>query len=139
MATLTAERFTQQDEAAVRALFDDCTRYVNAGDWKGWAEIYSEDGFLQPPNGPTVRGRAQLQAWGEAFPPVERLTFSDVKTWGEGNVAYGASGYTLKLKDGSTDTGKQLVVLRLGAGGRWHVVAGSYSSDLPAPGTAGKA
>ena len=71
MATLTADRFTQQDQAAVSALFDDCTRYVNAGDWKSWAEIYSEDGFLQPPNGPTVRGRAQLQAWGEAFPPVE--------------------------------------------------------------------
>ena len=138
MATLTAERFTQQDQAAVRALFDDCTRYVNAGDWKSWAEIYSEDGFLQPPNGPTVRGRAQLQAWGEAFPPVERLTFSDVKTWGEGNVAYGTSGYKLELKDLPPDTGKQLVVFRRGADGRWNVVAGSYSSDLPAPGTGSK-
>jgi ketosteroid isomerase-like protein len=138
MATLTAERFTQQDQSAVRALFDACIGYVNAGNWKGWAEIYSEDGFLQPPNGPTVRGRAQLQAWGEAFRPIERLTFTHVQTWGEGNVAYGTSGYTLKLKDGSTDTGKQLVVLRRGAGGRWHVVAGSFNSDLPAPGTVGK-
>ena len=106
MATLTAEQFTQQDKAAVRAMFDDCTRYVNAGDWKSWAAMYSEDGFLQPPNGPTVRGRSQLQAWGEAFPPVERLTFSDVQTWGEGGIAYGTSAYTLKMKDGSADSGK---------------------------------
>ena len=138
MATLTAEQFTQQDKAAVRAMFDDCTRYVNAGDWKSWAAMYSEDGFLQPPNGPTVRGRSQLQAWGEAFPPVEQLTFSDVQTWGEGGIAYGTSAYTLKMKDGSTDSGKQLVVLRRGPAGRWNVVAGSYNSDLPAPAPFGR-
>jgi ketosteroid isomerase-like protein len=100
--------------------------------------MYSEDGFLQPPNAPTVRGGAQLQAWGEAFAPVERLAFSDVQTWGEGAIAYGVSRYTLELKDGTTDTGKQLVVLRRGVDGRWNVVAGSYSSDLAAPGTASK-
>jgi ketosteroid isomerase-like protein len=138
MATLTAEQFTQQDQAAVRQLFDDCTRYVNAGDWKSWAEMYSEDGFLQPPNAPTVRGRAQQQAWGEAFPPIEGLAFSDVQSWGEGSLAYGISRYTLKMKDGTTDTGKQLVVLRRGVAGRWNVAAGSFSSDLAAPGTAGQ-
>jgi ketosteroid isomerase-like protein len=138
MATLTAERFTQQDKAAVRGIFDECTRYVNAEDWKGWAEMYSEDGLLQPPNGPTVRGRTQLRAWGEAFPPIERLAFSDVQTWGEGSIAYGTSGYTLEMKDGTTDTGKQLVVFRRDVDGRWSVVAGSYSSDLTGPGTGGK-
>jgi hypothetical protein len=53
MATLTTEQFTEQDRAAVRQVFDACTRYVNAGDWTSWAEMYSEDGFLQPPNAPT--------------------------------------------------------------------------------------
>jgi len=138
MATLTTEQFTEQDQAAVRGLFDACIRYVNAGDWTSWAEMYSEDGFLQPPNGPTVRGRAQLQAWGEAFPAIERFAFFDVQTWGEGNIAYGTSGYTLERKDLPSDTGKQLVVFRRRADGHWTVVAGSYSSDLAAPGTAGK-
>ena len=138
MATLTTEQFTEQDQAAVRGLFDACTRYVNAGDWAGWAGIYAEDGFLQPPNGPTVRGRKALQAWGEAFPALERLAFFDVEAWGDGNLAYGTSGYTLELKDLPADTGKQLAVFRRGADGRWNVVAGSYSSDLAAPGTAAK-
>ena len=138
MATLTTEQFTQQDQDAVRGRFDTALGYVNAGDWAGWSEMFSEDGILQPPNAPTVRGRAQLQAWGETFPAIKRLAFSDVETWGEGNIAYGTSRYTLELEDMPTDTGKQLVVYRRGADGRWSVVACSFSSDLAAPGTADK-
>jgi ketosteroid isomerase-like protein len=138
MATLATEQFTQQDQAAVRARFDACPGYVNAGDWASWSEMYSEDGILQPPNAPTVRGRAQLRAWGEAFPAIERFAFSDVETWGEGNIAYGTSGYILKMKDLPIDTGKQLVVFRRGADGSWSVVACSFSSDLAAPGPAAR-
>jgi ketosteroid isomerase-like protein len=135
MATLTTEQFTEQDQAAVRQVLDACTRYVNAGDWTSWAEMYSEDGFLQPPNAPTLKGRLQLLAWGQAFPPIERLAFFNVETWGEGNIAYGTSTYTLEMKDRPSDTGKQLVVFRRAADGRWNVVAASFSSDLPVPGT----
>jgi ketosteroid isomerase-like protein len=131
MATLTMEQFTQQDQAAVRQLFDDCIRYVNAADWTSWAGIYAEDGFLQPPNAPVIRGRAELVAWGQAFPPIESFAFSNVQVWGEGNLAYGVSGYTLKVKDAPADTGKQLCVFRRGQDGRWKVVAASFSSDLP--------
>ena len=138
MATLTTEQFTQQDQDAVRGRFDTALGYVNAGDWAGWSEMFSEDGILQPPNAPTVRGRAQLQAWGETFPAIKRLAFSDLETWGEGNIAYGTSRYTLELEDLPTDTGKQLVVYRRGTDGRWSVVAWSFSSDLAAPGTADK-
>ena len=137
MATLTTEQFTEQDQAAVRRLFDACTGYINTGDWAGWAGIYAEDGFLQPPNAPTVQGRAQLQAWGETFPAIRRLAFSDLEIWGEGNIAYGTSRYTLELEDLPTDTGKRLLVYRRGTDVRWSVVACSFSSDLAAPGTAG--
>jgi ketosteroid isomerase-like protein len=61
-----------------------------------------------------------------------------VETWVEGNIAYGTSRYTLELEDLPTDTGKQLAVFRRGADGRWSVVACSFSSDLAAPGAAGK-
>jgi ketosteroid isomerase-like protein len=135
MATLTAEQFTAQDQAAVRQTFDACVRYVNAGDWTSWTELYSEDGLLQPPNAPSVRGRPQLLAWAHAFPPIERLAFSNVEIWGEGNIAYGISGYTLALKELPSDTGKQLCVFRRAASGRWHVVAASFSSDLAVPGS----
>jgi len=134
MPTLTTDRFTQQDQTAVRQLFDDCIRYVNAGDWTSWAGMYAEDGFLQPPNAPVARGQAELLAWGQAFPPIERFAFSDVQVWGEGNFAYGVSGYALKVKDLPADNGKQLCVFRRGQDGRWRVVAASFNSDLPVPG-----
>jgi ketosteroid isomerase-like protein len=96
--------------------------------------LYADDGLLQPPNAPTIKGRPNLLAWGQAFPPIEAFTFSNVEVFGEGNLGWGTSGYTLKLKDSATDTGKQLVVFRRMADGKWKVLAASFSSDLPVPG-----
>jgi ketosteroid isomerase-like protein len=131
MQTLTEAQFTAQDEAALREMFDVCPGYVMAGDWVSWARMYAEDGFLQPPHAPTVRGRPNLLAWGQAFPEVENLAFSKVEIWGEGNVAFGTSTYTLKAKDLPTDAGKQLVVFRRIASGQWAIMGASFSSDLP--------
>jgi ketosteroid isomerase-like protein len=138
MQTLTEATFTAQDEATVRGMFDSATRYIKAGDWSSWAAQSSENGFLQPPNGPTIRGRPNLLAWGQAFPQIEDFSFDNVEVWGDGNLAYGTSGYTLKLKDLASDTGKQLVVFRRVSGGPWKVVAASFSSDLPVPDASGK-
>ena len=126
--------FTEQDIATVRGMFDAAVRSSLAEDYATWAAQFSEDAFLQPPNAPTVKGREDIQAWREAFPALEELTFSNVQVWGEGNLAYGTSDYALKLKDGPRDSGKQLVVFRRAQGGQWQVVGGSFSSDLPVPG-----
>ena len=138
MPTLTEVPFTAQDEAALRGMFDAAARYINSGDWIGWADMYSEDGRLQPPNAPVITGRANLVAWGQAFPQIDALTFFKVEVWGEGNIAYGTSGYTLKLKDLPPDTGKQLVVWRRTGDRKWKIVAASFNSDLPVPGTSGE-
>jgi ketosteroid isomerase-like protein len=135
MPTLTDVPFTQQDQATLRQMFETTTRSINAGDWSTWAALYADDGLLQPPNAPTIRGRPNILAWGQAYPPIESLTFSKVEIRGEGNMAYGTSGYTLKLKDSTSDTGKQLVVFRRATDNKWKVVAASFSSDLPGPGT----
>lgn len=127
-----APQFTAQDEAAVRAVFDSALKYIQAGNWTAWAGIFSDDAILQPPNGPTVAGRAALEPWGRAFPPIESVTWPNVRVHGDGNMAYGTSDYELKLKDvPAADHGKQLAVLRRGAGGKWEVVAVSFNSDLP--------
>jgi ketosteroid isomerase-like protein len=57
---------------------------------------------------------------------------SDVRVWGEGNLAYGTSAMAMKLKDAPADTAKQLVVFRRSSAGRWEVAAASFNSDLPA-------
>jgi len=126
--------FSAQDEATLRGMFDATPRYVRAGDWATWAGQYAEDGLLHPPNALMVKGRPNLLAWGQAFPPIEGLTFYNVQVWGEGNLAYGTSAYALKVKGLAPDTGKQLVVFRRPAGGKWEVMAASFSSDLPLPG-----
>ena len=133
MPTLTEVPFTAQDEATLRGMFDASIRSINAGDWNSWAAMYSEDGRLQPPNAALITGRANLVAWGQAFPQIDALTFFKVEVWGEGNIAYGTSGYTLKVKDLPPDTGKQLIVWRRTADGEWKIVAASFNSDLPVP------
>jgi ketosteroid isomerase-like protein len=130
-------QFTAQDEAQVRAVFDSALAYIKKGDWASWSALFSEDAFLQPPNGATVSGRARLRTWGEAFPPIESATWPNVQVWGgDGNIAYGTSAWTLKLRGLPADSGKQLAVLRRNANNKWEVVAVSFNSDFPIPSSA---
>ena len=124
-------QFTPQDETTLRGMFDSTVAELNSGRWEAWASQYSSDAYLQPPNAPTVRGHDALLAWGKAFPAIEHVGFSDVQVTGEGNYAYGSSAYALKLKDAPEDKGKQLVVFRRSAAGKWEVAAASFNSDAP--------
>ena len=131
------ETFSAQDETALKAIADSAVRYQLTGDWPAFAALYSEDGVLQPPNSPAVKGRPALVAWGKALPPVEQAAFANVQVWGDGNLSYGTSAYTFKLQGLPPDTGKQLWVSRRAPGGKWEVVAVSFNSDLAMPGQRG--
>ena len=131
--TPAAPQFTAQDEAAVRAQFDAALKDIQAGNWDAWANVFAEDGVLQPPNAPTVRGRAAILAWGHAFPPIESVTWPNVQVHGDGNLAWGTTDWTLTVKGMPPDHGKQLSVLRRSADGKWLVVAVGFSSDVPLP------
>jgi ketosteroid isomerase-like protein len=114
-------------------MFDTRVADIRAGNWVKWSNQHAEGIVLQPPNGPTVRGRTALLAWGQAFPPINSLELSDIQIWGDGNLAYATSAYTLKLKDLQADVGKELLVFRRSPGDQWQVVALSLNSDLPRP------
>jgi ketosteroid isomerase-like protein len=130
-----ATELSASDAAAVRTVFDDVVRYIRAGDWASWSKQWAENGVFHPAHAPALKGRAAIQAYGRGFPPIESVSFSNVQVWGDGNLAYGTSGYTLTFKKGGppTDTGKQLAVFRRSASGRWEAVAVSVNSDLPLP------
>jgi len=128
-----APQFTEQDRAMVAGMFDSIPAYFRTRNFAAWAALYAEDGSLMPPNAPTVHGRTALTAWANAFPPMEQVTFSNVQVSGEGNLAYGTSGYVLKLQGLPADSGKQLAIVRRNAAGHWEVVAGAFNSDLPLP------
>ncbi len=126
---------TSQDSTALRGLFDLAQTAISSGDFVTWAGHYADSAVFMPPNGPAVVGRAAIQAWGQAMPPVERFAFSDVRIYGEGNLAYGTSSYVLKLRlDGvPADSGKQLIVWGRQADGTWQVLRGAFNSNIPLP------
>jgi ketosteroid isomerase-like protein len=125
--------FSAEDESTVRGMFDATAANIQAGDWVTWSRQFSESAVLQPPNAKPVRGRAAILAWGQAFPPVEHISFHNVEVSGEGNMAYSTSAYRLKLQGLPADSGKQLVVFRRSGAGTWEIPAISFSSDLPLP------
>lgn len=131
---VSAPRFTAADEQALRGLADITATSLTSANFGPWLELWANDGIMQPPNAPTVAGRAGREAWAKAFPPLDSLRFGDVRVSGEGNLAYGTTTYMLKAKGLPADSGKQLFVARRQADGKWKVVAGSYNSDLPVPG-----
>lgn len=135
----SAPTFTSADEAVVRGEFDSTAAWFPAGKFDQWAGLWTDDAVLQPPHAKAVQGHDALLAWAKTFPPMESAQFSNVKVWGEGNVAYGTSDYALKMKGAPPDTGKQLVVFRRQSDGRWMAVAGAFNSDIPLPATPPKA
>ena len=130
-------QWNEQDTVTLRAVFDSTLQRLRAGNFSAWAAEFSNDARFYAPNAPPVIGRAAIQAWGQALPPVEQMAFSDVQVAGAGDLAWGTSAYSLKLKDVPADTGKQLVVFRRINTGVWEVVAGSFNSNLPLPQPAG--
>ncbi len=117
---------------AIEGLFATSLQRFRDCDWVGWAALFAEEAMLHAPNGAAVRGRAAIQAWGEAFPKVEAINLANIEISGEGNLAYATCDYTLTVENLAPDAGKELLVLQRGTSG-WEVVAASYNSDLALP------
>jgi ketosteroid isomerase-like protein len=131
-----APQFTPEDEAAVAAMFTQTVADFRGRDFANWASRFSEDAVFHAPNQPAITGRAAMQAWAEALPPIEAIEFTNVRVRGSGDVAWGVSDYALTLQGMPTDRGKQLAVARR-VNGAWQGVAVSFNSDLPLPAAAG--
>ena len=119
------------DKAAVTQIVKDVAGTLLAANHAAWAGLFAEDAVLYSPNTPVLKGRAVLQKWAEAIPPITDLTFFDLEVRGQDNLAYATSGYSFATQASPADTGKQLWVFRRVPGGKWEVAAASYSSALP--------
>lgn len=135
-----AAQLTPQDEAAIRAIGDAALASLTAGDAATYAGLFREDAVMQPPDAPTVRGRAALadwaRAWRAATPADARLTWPNYQLYGDGNLAYVTTDYVLEIGNGPPARGKQLGVYRRDRGGNWQIAAVSFNSDVPAGGSA---
>jgi ketosteroid isomerase-like protein len=131
-----AAPLSDEDIATLRAGSDTWGELVVAGNWSALVETYTEDAIFLPPNEATVQGRANIQAWMEAFPPISeaRLTIQEIDGYGDLAYIRGTYAMTLSIEGVEMlDTGKYIEIHRKQADGSWPMTVDIFNSDLPVP------
>lgn len=128
----------EADVAAVRALANRWQEAARAADWRAVAATYTENGTFMPPNGPAVQGRAAIEAWLKAFPPLSNITITPGEIDGRADVAYDRGTYSLTFASPAkgqpaSDNGKYVVISRKQADGSWLMAIDIFNSDVPLP------
>ena len=124
---------TEANRAAIEAVNDQFVENVTAGDYAAVSMLYTEDARFMPPNQPTVSGRAAIQAWMEALPPVTQFSLTTDQISGQGDMAYTIGRYVMQLEGLPLDSGKYIEVRQRGADGVWRMMADIFNSSLPMP------
>jgi uncharacterized protein (TIGR02246 family) len=132
-----AEGFPEADQAAIRQATASAEKAVNARDFAAWAATYAEDAAMLPPNAEAVQGRAAIQAWAEAFPPVSDFRLQQLDLDGRGDLAYVRGTYSMVITPPgaapATDRGKYLEIWRKQSDGSWKIARDMFNSDVPPP------
>lgn len=104
-------------------------------DWGGVAAFYTEDAVLMPPNGPAVQGRAAIEAFFGAFPPMSGFTLNPVEIDGRGDLAFVRGTYSMTMEiEGMPpvqESGKYIEIRRKQEDGSWLLAADIFNSDTP--------
>jgi uncharacterized protein (TIGR02246 family) len=124
--------------AVIRRAGEEWARNWNRRKLGKVVAAYAEDAVYLPPHHPAVHGRAAIRKYLKA--PLDHgvtgLSFKVTYIRQEGDLAWDVGTYrmTVPTMDGRlrNDQGKYLTLWRRTRGGRWHIVADSWSSDLPA-------
>ncbi|HEV8357165.1 MAG TPA: DUF4440 domain-containing protein [Gemmatimonadales bacterium] len=129
---------TDQDRAAINQKTEEFTKGLNARDWAGVVNgYYTEDAVMMPSNGPSVSGRAGIQAWMASYPPFSDFASRTVEIEGSGSTAYVVGRYALKVMPPGgapvADSGKYLEIWKKGEDGSWRVARDIFNSDVPMP------
>lgn len=128
-------------ETDLKKIDDVKQRAVNAAlarDFATWAALFLDDGVVNPPNEPAVKGRAAIRAWLEKFPPMTEFKLNNEKVEGREDLAYVLGTYTMTITPPGApgpvkDSGKFVTVVRRQQDGRWLSAVDLFSSDLPQP------
>jgi len=128
---------SEADKTAIRAATDSFVVYARARRNADSPMLYTENASFMPPNAAIAEGRAAIQAWLGAFPPMSEFSLTPVEIDGRGDLAYVRGTYAMTIvgPDGhpvGKDHGKFLEIRRRQPDGKWLIVADMYNSDLPA-------
>ena len=129
---------TDEDVAAIKASTEAYMQAVRSEDLAALAALYTEDAVWMPPNQPMVRGRAAIQAWNEAQPPVTEFNLTIEEIDGFGNLAYVRNASSITMEpEGAPEpirsTGRGIEIRRKQQDGSWLIAIDIWNSDLPLP------
>jgi ketosteroid isomerase-like protein len=132
------ENVSDADVARLRALAGEFARAAMARSDSANAAQYTENAVFMPPNQPAVEGRAAIQAWFKASPPMAAFRLTVIEVDGHGDVAYTRGRYALTIAAAGktpavSDHGKFLAVHRRQANGSWLMTDDIFNSDVPLP------
>lgn len=129
--------FPSADADAIRAARTAFETAVRDTAWAAWADIYSADAVLGPPNQPAVVGREALMRWARMLPPITSFTLTELDIDGRGDLAFVHGRYHMVVQPpgapAAPDSGKYIEVWRKQANGSWKVSRDVFNSDVPLP------
>jgi uncharacterized protein (TIGR02246 family) len=133
----TDKGLSQADVRKIDEATQAAMKAALAKDFGTWAALFLDDGVLNPPNEPAVKGRTAIRAWLEKFPPITEFKLKNEKVEGREDLAYVLGTYNMTIippgaPGAVKDSGKFVTVVRRQADGRWLVAVDMFSSDMPA-------
>ena len=136
--SIAAAQMGSDAKAGVAKVRESYVKAVNAADAKGVAALYTPDGVEMPPNQPSVKGGAAVEAYHQKLNALmgAQITISATETIVSGDTAVDIGTYSQTLTPKAAgakpikDTGKYIVILKQ-IGGSWMVTHAIYNSDLP--------
>jgi uncharacterized protein (TIGR02246 family) len=135
----TAPADATADAAAIASVNEAWGQAYNAGDAAALAALYTEDGAVNPPGAPQVRGRAAIQEYfatdtAGAKEAGITMNLNPQRDSGmSGDVAWESGTFTATDTSGATvDRGKYVTVLER-TDGQWLIVRDTWNSDQAPP------
>jgi ketosteroid isomerase-like protein len=132
----------EQDKVAIRSVDEPVRQAMLSAkpDWPALVEqLYAPDIELLPPDGPTVKGLDAARAFYSGWTPVTDFKVTEDRLEGTGRFAFRRTSYAVTVAppgapEPLTVRGKDIVVLRKEADGKWKTIAEIWNDDAPPSG-----
>jgi ketosteroid isomerase-like protein len=129
---------SEADKATIRANDEKYAQALVAKNWAALVAMYSTDASFMPPNESVVQGRAAIQSWLSAFPPVTAFSLTPQQVEGRDDLAYVRGTYMMTVTPPGVpapvdDHGKYIVIERKQPDGSWLITDDIFNSDVPRP------
>lgn len=123
------------DADAIRAAAAAYVTAMRDTAYEQWADMYTADALLLPPNMPPVQGREAMIAMVRSFPPVTAFDLRPIEIEGRGDLAYAYGRFTMTFSmpggAAAPDSGKYIEIWRKQSDGGWKIARDMFNSDIP--------